>query len=365
MNLISKAKLTSVDFRLLTTFANFEGQLSSQNNFYSFIKAYLASKHREDEFNYYWNKTILNSIPDDKVLKNSTEFNTYFASFSISQNMIDAFSKNDSDMVRTILKMNYVLSDDMNSMFEFVFKNKRQYGQIVNNMIKALEIYEASISTETQLIYNISRTITQDNQNFNRFRKLVKKKIEHVKTKLNNESDSEYYNYIIEYRTLSIIMNNCFNDKESLYDYNLKLLDNNVDYIRCNLVFHLFYYAKRSFDFSVLNNFDLRQASYEMNTNSYYILQDNLLNSSPLLVNRILSADPQTIMNIITVLNLVDNMIKNDNIIDELIISSKSLINIIVGTIKEASGRTRKTDIMEKVIDLAKKILSKVENLGY
>ncbi len=360
-NFIKGAKLTSVDFRLLTTFANYTGDLTSHKSFYSFIKSYLSSKYKQEEFNNYW-KNIIDAKPSEIYnYQNRIDFNTYFASFSIAQNIINAFSENNIETIKLILKMNYILSDDMNSIFEFILKNKKQYGRIVNNMIAALDQYESSISTETQLLYNISRTITKDNQYFKKFENLVSKKIKLVEKKLKNTNDKNYYNYIIEYRTLSIVLNACFQKKDFLQKYNNKLIEKDIDYSRCNLAFHLFYYAKRSFDFNMLNEFDFRQASYEMISNAYYILENSLKTSSGSIINDIIAADPQFIMNIVTLFNILDSMIDNDNIVIEITNAATEFIREILENIDKIGERNRNNKIIESLRKLSLHILNELE----
>lgn len=362
-NLIKSGKLTSVDFRLLATFANYNQDLTSHKTFHGFIKSYISSKYTQDDIKNYW-KNIINIKPSDiSLLRDKIELNTYFASFSIAQNIINVFNENDENVVKSVLKMNYILSDDMNSIFEYILKNKRHYGKIVDNMIKALDKYESTISTETQLIYNISRTIPKDSQYYMRFEKLVAKKIDSVQKKLKDELDDNFYNYIIEYRTLAIVMNNCFEKKVFLQNYNKELLSNNQFFIRCNLAFHLFYYAKKAFDFDLLNEFEFRQSNYEMLSNSYFILVGNLNNSNNILINRLIGVDQQAIMNIITILNLLNNMIDSDMLVKDIIDSALKFTQELFDKIDVVSKKICENKIIEDIKDFTIKTQKKLKSI--
>lgn len=351
---IRESNLTSVDFRLLTTFANFTGDISTKKNFQTFIKSYLSSKYKESEFNDYWKKTNTLDIVEDKNITKKVERNTYFVALAIANNMIESFSKNDEEQIKVILKRNYVLSDDMNSMFDYTFKSKRQYGKIVKNMVDALNNNDASISTETQLIYNISRTITKENTSFRKFKTLVTNKIASVAEKINDDTNADYYNYIIEYRTLCIVMNSCFNDKTYLADFNKKLLEGNIDFVRCNLSFHLFYYAKRVFDFKILNEFELCQANYEMISNTFYVLKNSLNN----LYNKVIAGSPQDILNIITIINLTSVMMNSSNVSTAFIRSSKQYLGEILNTLNTAAPRCKDAPSIQSIIKLIESVLS-------
>ena len=173
----------------------------------------------------------------------------------------------------------------------------------------------------------------------------------------NETSNKDYYPYLIQYRTICIALNFCFNDNKYLCDFNSELLVNEK-YKRYNLLFHFFYYSKREFEFYDLVNYNINNSTYEMYYNTFYKLKNSIVKPNERIYIDIISNNQQTIMNIITLLQLIEYMKKNNktfnNSDNEIIDILCYLKEIFEKTNNKLSDSILREDIYNHILKLIK-----------
>lgn len=358
---IRDSKINSVDFRLLAMIVNYTGDLSKKKSLHTFIRDYVTNKYSNRKIIDYW--SLFSGNSPEELRRNPLHANPYFHSLALVQGMVNTFTSTEGDQDKErkqILKRSYVLSNDMNLLFEYVLRNKKNHAVIVSNMLNALKSSTASISTETQFLYTISRTISPGTAPYKVFKKVVKEKISEIEVMLKETDSPDFYSYLIQYRTLCIILNSCLMEKAYLEKFNFKLICNIDNYVKCNLLFHLFYYSKREFEFQKLDGFDLDAADYEMYSNTFYTLL-NSLSSVSRLGATIVSEDPQTVMNILTLLHLIQSMQKSSIGIKKLIYLAIPVLNDLILMIKSSMNRVINSEQYTQIAILAKEIVDQIE----
>lgn len=312
LKFIKDSRVNSVDFRLMTMLANFSDRIAGKKSLYTFVKECMAGQYKESDFQKYWKSTIEaeeygKSIPDKMKL------NPDFCSIAISKGIAEAFSAN-TDVakkeVEQILKRNYVLSNDMNLMFEALIKNKKNYISIVSNILENLKQGSTSISTETQLLYSMCRIVPKQSSCYGQLHAYTIELINKVQEMISKTGETCDPDYMIQYRTLCIILNRTFGNKSFLHEYNSNMI-HDERYMDINLSFHLFYYSKREFSFRELHQFDPEKADYEMWNSTFYTLAWHLGmrandEEKKLLIKKVTNKDPQIVMNIITFMCVVE-----------------------------------------------------------
>lgn len=358
---IRESKINSVDFRLLAMIANYTGDLSKKKSLHTFIRDYITRKYSNNKIMEYW--TLFNESSSEELKGNPLHANPYFHSLALAQGMVNSFSSagnSQDEERRQILERSYVLSNDMNLLFEFLLKSKKNHLVIISNMLNSLKLNNVSVSTETQFLYTISRTINAGMAPYNIFKKDVTEKINEIEKMLKEADNPDSYSHLIQYRTLCIISNSCLKEKTYLEKFNYMLLRNMDNYVKCNLLFHLFYYSKREFEFQKLDGFELDAADYEMYSNTFYTLLNSLEDTSRLGTS-IISEDPQAVMNILTFLHLIQSMQKTSLCFKKLIYLAVPVLNNMILLIESSIDRVTNSEQYEKIVILAKRVVDQIE----
>jgi nucleoside phosphorylase len=311
---IRESEINNVDFRLINMLVTYNGDISNKKNLYTFVKDFIECKYGRNHINNYW-KSFIDTSNNKAGISFENAANPYVSSVAISHGIINLFSNREQSKdneKEKFLNKSFILSDDMNLLFDCILRKKRNYNEIVGNIIYSLKNDNISISTETQLVYNVCRCINNESVSYDLLKEYMINKVEFLYNIVNNNlSNQNYYHYLIQYRTTCIALNFCFDEKKYLSVFNNELL-NNDKYIRCNLLFHFFYYSKREFDFNDLVNYNIENSNYEMYYNTFYKLKDSVMKYGDDLNKYIISNNQQIIMNIITLLQLIEHMQKYD-----------------------------------------------------
>lgn len=360
---ILDSKISAVDFRLLSMFATYKGNLSKKKTLHTFVKDYVNSKFGLSvSYCKYYPPFNFNNVSDnskDKKEYTKKQKNSYYNELAIAMTIIDLFTDvtKEKENIKYFLAQEYILSNDMNLMFQHLLKQKHNNNAIIKNILDSLEEYAFSISMQTQLLYNISKIVKSDNPYYGRIKKLVinanKSAIEKLNTTDNDEQNS---NLLIQYRTLCIILDKIYNEDSYLKEFNNLLLQENK-FKRFNLLFHLFYYSKRFFSFNALYNFDFKNTDYEMFCNTYYTLKRTI--ESKDLCNDLIKQDAFIIMNIITFLHLIDTIIKGEKLFEEFIPEINQMLDNLLSKIEKILERFKNNTIVKNLFTQITEIVEK------
>lgn len=305
---VLKSEITNVDFRLLAMMFDHGKDILRSKNLYTFLKKYMMIKFSRPTLQEYRHSSFIfdtrqsSNMPIEYM---KIYYNTYANSLAIAQEIVEIFQNNNIERIQSFITSRLLLSDDMNLFLQHALKNNKQSADIVDNIMNVLEnSKDISISVQTQLLYNLSSIVTPETTQYNRLKKMIEKQIKVAYIHNENGEDDNYY-WMIQYRTLCIILNKYFNNSENLNAYNQKLLTNTL-VARCNLNFHFLYYSKCLFSFEHINKFNIEFLSNEQFLNTYYVLKHFLEDDFS---NKIISNNPFVLMNIITYLNLINIVI--------------------------------------------------------
>ncbi len=358
---IMNAGLNNVDFRLLSMLSNNCQEINRRKSLYTFLNNYITGKftkktlekYRKSEFIFSAEKN--NDVPTDLLRLNN---NTYAVSLAVSQEIIDVFENNDRERISVLLKSKFVLSDDMNLFMKHLLKHKQT--NVTGNIVDVLidENYEKSICVETQLLYSVGNAIKSENTQYIQFKNYLEEKIRKIeKDALSANID---FSYLIQYRTICIILSRYFNVNEPLDKYISLLLKENLVATN-NLYFHFLYYSKAPFTFEHINKFNMNYLNLEMFLNTYYVLKSFLEGKE--VQNGVVSNNPFAYMNIITFLQLIDEvMIKKEQFVhlkSEARKTVENLKKIIDGVISHKCDRLA---YISKTSDLIILILNKIKD---
>lgn len=303
-NFITKAKITNVDFRLLSMMANKCEDLNKFRNLYTFLNNYVTNKFSRNiilkyrESPHIFSVGLSEKIPVD-LIKFSN--NSYATALAVSQEIIEIFLKKDVEKINNFLQSKFVLSDDMNLFLNHQLHQKQKENILVNvlDILEESQTFTPSICVETQLIYNISSIINNDSNIYNRLKSFILKKVEFLENGDINQLDPLL---IIQYRTLCIVLNKYFQLSDPLNRYNELLLKNRT-FTNINLSFHFLYYSKSAFTFDDVINLNIESINNEAFLNTYYVLKRYLNFKN--IHNDLIQSEQFIYMNIITFLHLI------------------------------------------------------------
>lgn len=371
-NFIIESKIGNVDFQLLSMFSEYSNDLSKKKCLHTFVKEYLSGKYRTRLECCKWFPPFEYEKPEElPIIDNSDEIlrirkNSYFNSLGIALEIVDMFEKNDEERIKKFFKNEYILSDDMNLFFEHILKQKHNCNNILGKILLHLNDTEVSRSVETQLIYSISQLSVKKNSNpyYDKIKNLVVSKCELAEKKLSEVTNEvENFYWLIEYRTLCIILSQCYNISDGLKKYNKKILEKS-DISRCNLIFHLFYYSKRNFSFIKVYEFSLEETDYEMFCNTYYKLKSSLSLTPDELISYLLIEEPFMIMNVITFLHLIKEIIVNDGKFNKFVCEVKEFLNelfVIFNEVNDKKESSFFSDISKLIVNVISGLLDESE----
>ncbi len=349
---VIESNVSNVDFRLLSMFANYGNNLSAKKCLHTFVKDYLNNKYRKKleyckyfaPFEFETTENLQNIEEVNKIQKNS-----YFNCLGIAIKIIDIFEVDDAERINKFFQHEYILSDDINLMFEHLLKQKRNYNEIIGKILSYLTKKTPSISVETQLIYNISRISTskKDNPYNEKIKCLaIQRHANAEKLSHNKLINIEHINWLIEYRTLSIVLAKCYCNESALYEYNERMLQEEESLLRSNLIFHLFYYSKRNFSFNKIFEFSLYNTDYEMFCSTYYKLKHSFnLNKNSL-----------WLMNAITFLYLIEELIVKRKMFMSFSDDSKESLSNVLLSLKSPNFFGEYCDLEKMIIKIEKVI---------
>lgn len=355
---IADSKIENVDFRLLSMYAKDHNSQEKRVNLHTFVNEVINKKYSNylDLVEYYppfeFEKK---EFETDSFFYNILR-NSYFYGYAIASKIIQIFTENDEEKIKKFIKQEYILSDDMNLMFEHILRNKRNRNMTIRNIVSALEKYEPSISVETQLLYSIVRVSDKiDNPYYDDIKNLFGRMLKKAKDNISNLQDNKKKNiWLIQYRTLCIINGKYLGcDNSLLYDYNKRILELDSWYAKINMNFHLFYYSKRHFSFTEILELSINEIDVEMFNNTYYKLVHSII-SSDVEKNKAL-----LLMNVITLLYLTNNIVmKTDNM---KILNSA---NCLEEKWREICN-TIKSQFQNEDIEFYKDLLKKIESINW
>lgn len=368
INFIQESNVSNVDFRLLSIISNCSRKVTMPKSLYDVIKNYVNSKYKIDSLNAYFEYHLGEKSHLEKYNKYNKIFqkiyrNSYSNAWATAYGIINVFIDNDTDKIKRLFNQKYLLSNDMNLMFEHLLKSKRQKSKIIMNMFNSLKEFEANISVETQLLYNICCATKCNANYYKQIEQYVILKISKAKNEVEKHNDSEEYtNWIIKYRTLCVILYLNFKNDSYLKTFTDMLLEEkNVS--QYNLLFHLFYYSRREFFFEDLYNYDFDDVDYEMFSNTYYTLIHSLNpNNESIFTTNIIQKNPFTIMNLITI-HLIKYIILDNMKFSDYAIEAQKNINIFISTINLAYERLNSPEEYQKIMCLGKEVLDNLDNL--
>ena len=347
---VAKSKITNVDFRLLSMISNHCDVIANCSSLYTFLNKSIIKKFgRSTLLNYRESPYLFCADRPSDLPVEFMKFNhnTYANSLAVAQEIVDMFEKNDRNRILKFATSKFVLSDDMNLFLNHLLKYNRKSNDIIDNIIDTLtEDKNISVCVQTQLLYSISGVVKIETTQYDKLKQLL---INKVKIAKSNSIASSDYPWMIQYRTLCIVLNQYFNISDYLSEYNKSLLNNNL-ISKYNLYYHFLYYSKCPFTFDHINRFNIEFLNHEVFLNTYYVLKRFIDND---LQNKLLSRNPFVFMNIITYMNLIREVIIKENKFLYLSDEIKTTIDNIGNTITMLKSHPLPKDIMEQIEDLA------------
>lgn len=318
LQFVHRSRLSHVDFRLLKMFAdNWPSQ-----NFYKFMDRFCANKvgrntcnqlYLHIPFTLYYDKTLTDKERDAYHILSQ---NSFTRAFLFANCIAEIVIAGDKEKMSDLLGSDYLLSNDMNLLLalKLELEEGRVRERFINNLVQRLSDQDTvkSPSAQTQLIYNIFQ-IKLNSRSLEKARKemllhqakYAKEQCEQCRT-----NGEDYYHWLIQYRTLSILMWHSLGDKdrkrEFLDEYNQLLLTDS-DTHHCNLSFHLYYYSYREFTFDQVNTFKIDSVTDEMFFNTYYTLAHALREDN--FSDKQYYQNPFVCMNIITFVHLTQDIL--------------------------------------------------------
>lgn len=373
---IRSSGLSHVDFRLLKMFADYEKQLVKENeDFYGFMDKCCAKKTSRTTISslYQYIPFTLSRNPElsEEQRKDyrTLSKNSYMRAFLFANCIAEIVTKNDPKVMKELLHSNYLLSNDMNLFLELRLKRDgRKSDSFVRNLLPYLSKSEnINLSAQTQLIYNIfqlqnlySRELEEQRKNLlqEQAQKAERNCVELWSAK------KDYYDWSIQYRTLSILMWRGLGENERKRDfldkYNQLLLEDK-DTRRYNLSFHLYYYSQREFTFDQVNMFDTKTVTDEMAFNTYYNLLHFLRPENFEEGKNV--QDPFAYMNIITLAHLIEDVLKHSRErFSSLMPLFRETLDRLISMLEEWAQTPAPTPVKPKqLIDLLKDMLQELK----
>lgn len=350
---IKLSGISSLDFRLFSMIAE-QSNSVNKKSIHTFISNYVTNKYGKPALSTYGQYAPPFNIEGKEVPKNKVDAyqyiakNPYCSSLAVCARLIELINKND-DELNSFLQQDYVLSDDMNLLLETVITAKASRNDIAGKILRIISNSDAGnvhISVETQFLYNLSRLIKPDSPYHDELVKLIDSRIKTAGEILDKPNNSlEYCNWVIMYRTMSIIKYNMSKKKDSLTEFNRMMLEHDC-ISRYNLVFHLFYYSKRAFVFNQIHTFDIDWIDYEMFYSTYYVLRKTIAKDGNGDWTGLLSAEPFISMNLITFLKLVESVVVERRRFTEVALDAVNVIGGLLSTIENARGYSPEKGIM-------------------
>lgn len=316
---IIDSKITNVDFRLLNMISNYEQDITSHKTLHNFIRNYILNKFNISNIEKYccfntsneFSGHLKTKFHNDKLKINR---NFYAHTLAIAGYILDIFSKKNYEKIDEFIHKEFILSNDMNLIFDNSLRLKRDRIEIINFIVSVLKnnFNEINISVITQMLYNICSVLKEGDLCSSAVKDLVCSQLNTAKSNIANTSNIQQKNWILSYRTMCIIMNFFFGERQYLKSFNSMLLTNS-DYASCNLLFHLFYYSKMEFSFSQLFSSGTDNIDFEMFQNTYYMLKNSIFNEKQQIEKLFISQDVFFEMNVITFYHLIQLVLAKSN----------------------------------------------------
>lgn len=370
LNFIEKSKLRYLDFRLLKMFAEYP--FNTAKNLFDFVDYCCSRKSQRRIYTKLYSHnpfTLAKNTdvdPDVKKAYLSLSKNSYMRAFLFANCVFHHLTSNGTEALNEFLGSDYVLSDDMNLFLSYLV-NRPQNAEAFAKKVISLFSDSTTIccSAETQLMYSLFQIENLNRVQDTKRKEIIRQKASHALEQFyqHRNQDEVYLDWLLQYRTFSIVLAQYCSEPDMLKEYN-KLLLSESDVEQNNLAFHLLYYSRQEFTFKQVHTLDLENISPEMFYGTYYVLLSSLDVTDPKedVAKRLIARDTFTYMNLITFAQLTKKYMVDLGLFLNLSSSAKDTLQKAENVMKGLDRvQTSESFPLKGIRDLAQNVLHQLK----
>lgn len=277
VKILTESNIQYINFRLLKLICDNYNLLKNTNDFNAFIEEYCNLKLSSDKMEYisseiydkYYSKQLksldVSNIQEQHISTyESFNQNYYTSSYLLAKKIWELFSSATSN----IYDFEFVISKNVNMfLIHCIASSDSTINKKVVNILTKIERNHLKKSTEIQFLYILCQEKVYEKlpiETQKAIKQIVNRRANDL---LTNEQYNEWdYLEIMNFRTMSIIMNSCFNDDKYLAEYRSRMVNNNKDneFLIDSILFDCLYYSQECFPYSEIKELSVNAISSAM-----------------------------------------------------------------------------------------------------